>query len=88
MVKVNEQFSYKRDHHGWQVIETVHGINRETKEPTINEKKTFHGTLEAALNKILINSTASCENVSQVLGALLRAKVEIKQALGVPHDDN
>lgn len=81
MIKINEQFKYQRDHHGWQLIETVETFNRKTKECGTSEKKTFHPKLSQVFIYALERSTGDASIIEAVLFKLQQAQQKILESL-------
>jgi hypothetical protein len=52
MIKVNDKFSFKRDAHGYVLIENYIGVDK-NKQPKQQTKETFHPNLDAIAGKIL-----------------------------------
>lgn len=53
MIKLNDRFSFKVDHHGYKLTETYDTINHKTKELCQTSKDTFHPSLEKLAEKIV-----------------------------------
>ena len=52
MIKVTDRFSFKRDAHGYTLIETYMGIDRNN-QPKEQTKETFHPNVDAIAGKML-----------------------------------
>ena len=70
MIKINNDFSFCIDHHGYRLVQTYDTINHKTKEPCRSEKTTYHPNLQALAEKIVF---LSGENVSGDLDDLKAA---------------
>lgn len=83
MIKLNDNFSFKVDHHCYRLTQTYDTVNPKTKEPCKSTKDTFHPNLQALAEKIVF---LSGENVSGDLddlkAAWFSAVADIKKYLG------
>lgn len=70
MIKLNDDFSFCVDNHGYRLVQTYDTINVKTKEPCRSEKTTFHPNLQALAEKIVF---LSGEDVSGGLDDLAAA---------------
>ena len=82
MIKLNNRFSFKTDHHGYRLTETCATINPKTKEPSTTTRDTFHPNLESLAAKVVFLSGEDVEgNLDDLRVTWLTCVGEIKKCL-------
>lgn len=82
MIKLNDRFSFKLDHHGYRLTETYATINPKTKEPTTATRDTFHANLEQLAAKIVFLSGEDVQgDLDDLKNAWFSCVQEIKKCL-------
>ena len=53
MIKITENISFVRDHHGYKLTYTYPTVNPRTQEPSVGKADYFYATLDQVCGKVL-----------------------------------
>lgn len=82
MIKLNDSFSFKVDHHGYRLTQTYDTVNPKTKEPCKATVDTFHANLQQLAEKIVFLSGENVSgNLDDLKAAWFTCVADIRKAL-------
>jgi len=82
MIKLNNDFSFCVDHHGYRLVQTYDTVNHKTKEPCRSEKTTYHPNLQSLAEKIVFLSGEDVRgDLDDLKAAWFSAVADIRKVL-------
>ncbi len=80
MIKLNENYSFKRDTSGWQLYQWRDGKDR---NGNVKRKKkiTYHATIAQVISAIIDKECGKCKNASELKELLKNAEENIMRGL-------
>lgn len=83
MIKLSEKWAIESGphKHDYSLVERREGKKRDTGEPTVTEKRTYHPTLEQVYNKLVKSECIEAIDASKDLQELIDTLNQVKQEI-------
>lgn len=70
MIKINEDFEFERDNHGWQLHQWRDGKSKDG-SPKRQKKTTYHSNIDQVCAAFIDRSAGDCSSIEELRGMLL-----------------
>lgn len=67
MIKLDNEWSFKRDPYNWILYQTYESVDKKTGEVKLKTKQSYHRNIKGILNYLLDKGVGNLDNLSQVV---------------------
>lgn len=79
-MKINEEFSIKKDKYNFILVRTSKGINPDTNKPFSSESNKYYPTIELACLAV-ISDGIETESMQTIIDTITQAKTDVLEAI-------
>lgn len=81
MIKIDEEYSLRKDTHCWVLMQSVEGQNRKTKEATQTIKESYHPNIVSACRSLLDRRAGKAKTLEAIIDVFTESTALIAGAI-------